>query len=290
MDRRTFVGLAVAGIACGRAAGIASAAVSAQTDKRYRIGWADYKKVQVEYLPQLVEYSTAESPGTLIVDSEHRFLYLVLGEGTAKRYGVGVGREGFGWSGIAVVKRKTEWPTWVPPQEMIARDPKAARWPNGMPGGPDNPLGARALYLYQGDVDTLMRIHGTPEPVSIGRAVSSGCIRMLNADVIELYDRVPLGTKVVVLGSDQPIVAQDNSSDPAPRAKQEPRLQRGRKRRAAQARDNRLAVLRARQERSLQGGPVEPSLEQQQAVRTALEHRRRRRTIADWLRSLDDSG
>jgi lipoprotein-anchoring transpeptidase ErfK/SrfK len=170
-------------------------------DEPFPISHKDYQKVAAEYLPQLVAYDTEEPKGTLIVDPNDRFLYLVLGGGQAKRYGIGVGREGFGWSGTAVIKRKAEWPSWLPPEDMQARDKEAAKWREGMPGGPKNPLGARALYLYQGDVDTLYRIHGTKEPASIGRAVSSGCIRMLNSDIIELYERVPLGTRVVVLPS-----------------------------------------------------------------------------------------
>jgi lipoprotein-anchoring transpeptidase ErfK/SrfK len=161
------------------------------------------------YLPQLVAYDTEEPKGTLVVDPQHRFLYLVLGGGQAKRYGIGVGREGFGWSGTAVVKRKAEWPPWLPPKDMQARDKEAAKWREGMPGGPKNPLGARALYLYQGEADTLYRIHGTRKPRSIGRAVSSGCIRMLNNDIIELYERVPIGTRVVVLSRGQTSVTKN---------------------------------------------------------------------------------
>jgi lipoprotein-anchoring transpeptidase ErfK/SrfK len=117
----------------------------------------------------------------------------------AKRYGIGVGREGFGWAGMVRVGRIAEWPTWTPPAEMVARDPDAAKFASGMPGGPDNPLGARALYLYEGGQDTLYRIHGTPEPWSIGLNVSSGCIHMNNDDVTDLASRVRVGTKVIVL-------------------------------------------------------------------------------------------
>jgi lipoprotein-anchoring transpeptidase ErfK/SrfK len=124
----------------------------------------------------------------------------VRDDGTAIRYGVGVGREGFGWHGRATVRRKAEWPTWTPPHEMTLRDHEAAKWASGMPGGPENPLGARAMYLYQGDRDTLYRLHGNNDPSSIGKAVSSGCIRLLNHDIIDLFNRVPVGTPVVVLG------------------------------------------------------------------------------------------
>jgi len=142
-----------------------------------------------------------DEPGTIVVDTGNRYLYLVQADGTSRRYGIGVGRQGFSWSGEATIKNKQHWPRWFPPKEMVARDPLAAEWANGMPGGRlDNPLGSRALYLYQGNKDTLYRLHGTADARSIGKAVSSGCVRLLNQDIIDLYDRVPLGTKVVVLG------------------------------------------------------------------------------------------
>jgi len=122
-------------------------------------------------------------------------------EGRAVRYGVGVGREGFGWSGSARVARKAEWPTWTPPADMIKRQPEVAKFAHGMPGGLENPLGARALYLYQGNRDTLYRLHGTNDPSSIGHAMSSGCIRLLNQDIIDLYRRAPVGSPVVVLST-----------------------------------------------------------------------------------------
>jgi lipoprotein-anchoring transpeptidase ErfK/SrfK len=151
------------------------------------------------YKRQVVDFRTAELPGTIIIDSDSKFLYLVLEDFKALRYGVGVGREGFGWSGVVEVGRKAEWPTWVPPTEMVERDPKAAKYADGMPGGPENPLGARALYLYQAGRDTIYRIHGTNEPWSIGLNISSGCIRMRNEDVTDLYQRVDIGTKVIVI-------------------------------------------------------------------------------------------
>lgn len=141
---------------------------------------------------QVVAYSGNESAGTIIIDPAHTFLYLTLGGGKAMRYGIGVGREGFEWSGVETIKRKTEWPDWIPPTAMIARQPYLPRW---IGGGPGNPLGARALYLGNTDY----RIHGTNAPDSIGKHMSSGCIRMLNADVIDLYNRVDIGTKVIVL-------------------------------------------------------------------------------------------
>lgn len=155
--------------------------------------------VDPRYQRQVVDFRTAELPGTVIIDSDAKFLYLVLEDFKALRYGVGVGREGFGWSGVVEVGRKAEWPTWVPPKEMVERDPKAAEYADGMPGGPENPLGARALYLYDGGRDTIYRIHGTNEPWSIGLNISSGCIRMRNEDVTDLYERVDIGTKVIVI-------------------------------------------------------------------------------------------
>ena len=162
---------------------------------------ANLKKIPGTFHKQMVEYSGAEWPGTLIVDPEHRHLYHVLENQQAIRYGVGVGREGFSWSGEAKIGMKRRWPRWLPPEEMVVRDENAAKWANGMPGGPDNPLGARALYLYANGADTLYRIHGTNDPSSIGKALSSGCVRMLNQDIADLYLRVPVGSKVVVLPS-----------------------------------------------------------------------------------------
>ncbi len=148
------------------------------------------------FLPAVVDYPTSERPGTIVIDTGRRYLYLVLAEGKARRYGVGVGRDGFGWSGAVRVGRKAEWPRWTPPAAMRKRQPYL---PVSMEGGPDNPLGARALYLHRNGRDTLFRIHGSNEPWTIGQAVSSGCFRMRNEDVIELYSRVPVGAKVVVI-------------------------------------------------------------------------------------------
>ena len=141
---------------------------------------------------QIVAFVTAEQPGTIIVDTPNTFLYYVLGGGKAIRYGIGVGRDGFTWSGVQTVARKAEWPDWTPPAEMLARQPYLPRF---MAGGPGNPLGARAMYLG----GTVYRIHGTNQPSTIGGHVSSGCIRLVNDDVIDLYGRVDVGTKVVVL-------------------------------------------------------------------------------------------
>ena len=151
--------------------------------------------VDPAFLPATVPYETAHAKGTIIINTNTRYLYLVLGNGQARRFGVGVGKSGFEWSGTEKISRKAEWPSWRPPAEMIAREREKGRdLPVFMEGGPANPLGARALYLGS----TLYRIHGTNQPWSIGQAVSSGCIRMRNEDVIELYERVPVGAKVVV--------------------------------------------------------------------------------------------
>jgi len=151
----------------------------------------DSYQLDPEWRKQVVYYRTTEPPGTIIVSSAERHLYLVQPGGRAIRYGIGVGREGFQWQGLLNITRKSEWPDWTPPPEMIARQPYLPRF---MAGGPGNPLGARAMYLGT----TVYRIHGTNRPDTIGTAVSSGCFRLVNADVTDLYDRVPVGTKVIV--------------------------------------------------------------------------------------------
>lgn len=156
---------------------------------------------------KVVTYPSPEPPGTLIVDPGSHYLYLVQQDGQAIRYGVGVGGEGFGWSGMATVHTKQEWPDWYPPAEMLARKPELREHMVqlqsgiGMPGGPDNPIGARALYLWQGNKDTLYRIHGTNDPTTIGHNVSAGCIRLTNDDIVDLYNLTPVGTKVIVLAT-----------------------------------------------------------------------------------------
>ncbi len=149
------------------------------------------RPIDPAFLPREIAFQTDQPKGTIIIDTEARYLYLILGDGMAKRYGVGVGRPGFEWAGVHHVTRKAEWPGWTPPEEMRQRVPNL---PVHMAGGVDNPLGARALYLGS----TLYRIHGSNQPWTIGHAVSSGCIRMRNQDVVDLYDRVKVGTKVVV--------------------------------------------------------------------------------------------
>lgn len=183
MNRRTFL------LGCGA---VIAAPLAARASVKFDLG-GRYSG------PQIVDFETPERPGTLMVNTGERVLYRILGDGLAIQYGVAVGKEGHDWAGIAKVGRKTEWPRWTPPKDMIARRPELAKWQEGMPGGPENPLGARALYLYAKGRDTLFRIHGTNEPNSIGRAASSGCIRMLNQDIISLYRATPVGTKVIVL-------------------------------------------------------------------------------------------
>ncbi len=152
------------------------------------------------YTPQRVPFPSRYAAGTIVVNTTSRFLYLVEATGLARRYGIGVGKAGLAWTGVAEVGRKAKWPGWTPTKNMIRRNPKKyARYANGVPGGRNNPLGSRALYLYRSGRDTYYRIHGTNEPWTIGRAVSNGCIRMTNEHVEDLYERVPIGTTVVVL-------------------------------------------------------------------------------------------
>lgn len=162
------------------------------------------RRVPTKYNRRNVRIKTSHPVGTIIINTDQKFLYHVTGKNKATRYGVGVGREGFAWSGDATIRRKAEWPTWTPPAEMRERErKKGIILPITQEGGIDNPLGARALYLYQGNRDTLYRIHGTNQPWSIGLNLSSGCIRMLNKDVEHLYEQVKLGSKVVVVGPGQ---------------------------------------------------------------------------------------
>ncbi len=149
------------------------------------------EQLDVAFERQPVFYRTTEPPGTIVVSTSQRFLYLIQGNNRAIRYGIGVGRDGFQWSGVHRISRKKEWPDWTPPPEMIARQPYLPRW---VAGGPGNPLGARALYIGR----TVYRIHGTNQPQTIGHAVSSGCFRLTNPDIIDLFPRVPIGTRVVV--------------------------------------------------------------------------------------------
>jgi len=174
-------------------------------DERFPLPAMDIRKVDPKFFRQQVAYATAERPGTIVIDTADRFLYLVQENGMAMRYGIGVGKAGLAFEGTARVGRKAEWPRWTPTQSMIEREPERnAQWAGGMEPGLTNPLGPRALYLYQGDHDTLFRIHGTSEPWSIGNAVSSGCIRLFNQDIIDLYGRVPVNARVVVIQEEAP--------------------------------------------------------------------------------------
>lgn len=164
-------------------------------DRPFDIDIVNVRKIPPEYRRQDVHFVGPEQPGTLVVDAANRFLYFITAPGRAIRFGIAVGRDGAAWRGRAIVGRKAKWPTWTPTANMRKRNPKL---PRQVKGGPENPLGARALYLYRNGIDTLYRIHGTNEPWSIGKAASSGCIRMLNEDVFELYGSVPVGAPVVV--------------------------------------------------------------------------------------------
>ena len=163
---------------------------------------SDAQQIPYKFRRRDVDYETAEPAGTLIVDPKNRFLYLVLGNGKATRFGVAVGKNGKSWSGEAVIKRMVKWPVWVPTPEHLAAHPLLVKYIHGMPGGPGNPMGARAMYLYQGDVDTVYRIHGASDVSLIGRLATAGCISLINIDAIYLYDQVAIGTRVVVLPSE----------------------------------------------------------------------------------------
>jgi lipoprotein-anchoring transpeptidase ErfK/SrfK len=193
LSRRHFLGAAAA------AAALPLSGEDAVARELAPIFASEANEVPYKFRRREVDFETSEAPGTIVVDTQKRFLYHVLGQGRAMRYGVGVGDDGKTWTGRAVVRRKAEWPVWRPTPEHIARWPKLEKFrEDGMPGGRENPMGARALYLYQGKVDTLYRIHGTNKPKGIGRKVTSGCLRMLNVDVVHLYERVEIGTEVLV--------------------------------------------------------------------------------------------
>ena len=171
--------------------------------EKFPVAAMDLRRVDPMFWRQEVPYVTSERPGTLVVDTPNRFLYLVLEGGRALRYGIGVGKtEALVFRGTATIGRKAEWPRWTPTKSMIAREPERyGPYAGGLEGGPENPLGPRALYLYKDGRDTLFRLHGTTEPYTIGTNVSSGCIRLMNQDIIDLYGRVPTGTKVVVINA-----------------------------------------------------------------------------------------
>ncbi|MBB4005251.1 lipoprotein-anchoring transpeptidase ErfK/SrfK [Aurantimonas endophytica] len=169
-------------------------------DDGYTLPPIPTQKIDPQYLRQRVTFEEGRehAPGTVVVDTPNRFLYVVEPDGMAMRYGIGVGKTGFSWAGEANIRNKQHWPKWFPPAEMIDRKPELEPYRQGMDPGLQNPLGARALYLHQGGKDTLFRLHGTPEWWTIGTAASSGCIRLMNQDIIDLYERVPMDAKVVV--------------------------------------------------------------------------------------------
>lgn len=171
-------------------------------NERFPLPGVPIDKIPPRFRRQQVAYPSSERVGTIVVDTKNFYLYLIGENGMAMRYGVGLGRAGFAWAGRARVAWKQEWPKWTPPDEMIARQPELEKWSvrnGGMPPGLNNPLGARALYIFEGNVDTLYRIHGSPEYWSIGKAVSSGCVRLINQDVIDLYGRVPKNSPILVI-------------------------------------------------------------------------------------------
>lgn len=167
--------------------------------EKFPVPAADISKVDPKYFRQTVRYESNEAPGTIIVDPKNYFVYRIEGDGMATRYGANVGRAGFLWNGEAYVGRKGEWATWTPPKEMIKRQPEVAKYAGGMPGGLDNPLGARTLYLYQNGSYTLYTIYASSDPESIGSGVTSGCVGLLTQDMLDLYSKTPVKTKVIVL-------------------------------------------------------------------------------------------
>ena len=217
--------LAVAPVAAAPVTPVNARYASLRTEP-FPVESVDTSRIPSQYLRREVDYQTSEAPGTIVIDTASRHLYLVQDGGRAIRYGVGVGKEGMSWSGVASVGNKRSWPDWYPPKEMIARRPdiegkiQNLQSGRGLPGGVGNPLGARAMYLYKDGKDTLYRIHGTLEPYTMGQAVSSGCIRMVNQDAIDLFGRVDVGTRVVVLpdGPRAPAMASADEvvTSPAP--------------------------------------------------------------------------
>ena len=171
-------------------------------DERFPLPAINIDKVPSKFWRRQVNFTSPYPVGTVIVNTKTYFLHLIQENGKAMRYGVGLGRQGFEWSGEGVIQWKQAWPKWTPPEEMIARQPELAKWSasnGGMPPGLNNPLGARALYIFQNGVDTLYRIHGSPEYWTIGKSVSSGCVRMINQDVVDLYGRVTSGARLIVI-------------------------------------------------------------------------------------------
>jgi lipoprotein-anchoring transpeptidase ErfK/SrfK len=211
LSRRFFLlgsaaGLGALGLAgCATSDGISMAEAAKiygpAPDEKFPIPAVDVSKIAPKYYRRTVRYDSDEAVGTIIVDPGKYYVYRIEGDGNATRYGANVGRQGFLWSGEAYVGRKAEWPIWTPPREMIQRRPEAAKYAGGMPAGLDNPLGARTLYLYQNGVYTLFTIYATSDPETIGTNLTSGCTGLLSQDMIDLYSRTPVKTKVVVLSA-----------------------------------------------------------------------------------------
>lgn len=188
------------GVILGALAVMAAGCMPAPRQRTTVVGFAGRStRIDPRFRRQEVAYDGGERPGTIVVDTSDRLLYLVQGAGRATRYGVGVGEEGRTLKGRATIGRKAEWPSWTPTANMMRRKPHLLQYAGGVPGGPQNPLGARALYLYRGGQDTMFRLHGTNEPWTIGQAVSSGCVRLTNDDIVDLYERVPIGAPVLII-------------------------------------------------------------------------------------------
>lgn len=209
LDRRSFLlgstaGLGALGLGgCATSDGIDNAVMAKLygplPDEKFPVPAVDISKIDPKFLRRRVRYKSNEAPGTIIIDNKNFFVYRIEGNGFATRYGANVGRQGFKFSGVAYVGRKAKWPTWTPPREMIKRQPEAAKYAGGMPGGLDNPLGARTLYLYQNGRYTLYTIYSTIFPKTIGRGITSGCTGLLTQDMMDLYERTAVKTKVIVL-------------------------------------------------------------------------------------------
>jgi len=208
LDRRSFLVGSAVGLGSLALGGCATDGMSAMEaaklygplpDEKFPVPAVDVSKIDPKYFRKTVRYDTKEAPGTIIVDPANYYVYRVEGDGAATRYGANVGRQGFLWSGDAYVGRKAEWATWTPPKEMIKRQPEAAKYARGMPGGLDNPLGARTLYLYQNGSYTLYTLYSTSAPETIGTNLTSGCTGLLTQDMMDLYERTAVRTKVVVL-------------------------------------------------------------------------------------------
>jgi lipoprotein-anchoring transpeptidase ErfK/SrfK len=192
LSRRTFVASALVSGFVG--------VPGARAEEPFPVKWKEAKDIDHKWRMRETEFETAEPAGTIVVDARKKFLYLVHGNGMATRYGVSVGKGAKAWTGEVVIKKMAEWPVWRPAPYHLEQIPALIKWKDGMPGGPDNPMGARAMYLYKGEVDTINRIHGSAKPKEIGSAKTAGCIAMLNVDIIDLYMRVQVGTRVVMVG------------------------------------------------------------------------------------------